>query len=433
LSPRVLSVVHLAQSDIEGGANRAAYRIHKNLQGIGLRSTFHVGRKNLDDPSVVPAHLPGVGSFVSDVTAFLNSAVLKRYPQRMKSAFSPTCLSYGHLDQQLLADADVVCAHWIAGAFLNFSQLGRFAKPIVWRLSDIWPFSGGCHYPGDCSRFELACGACPQLNSVAEHDLSRTGFEARARAYPDLNLTIVAPSRWIGDLARRSRLLGGRRIEHIPTGVDLDVFQPHDRQAARRQLGLPEAGSVVLFGALGATEDPRKGYSHLVHTIENLAAAGRRDLTLVVFGGSVQGAATTIAGFPVRHLGRIGTEAALALVYSSADVLVAPFLEDNLPNVVLEAIACGTPVAAFAAGGIPDAIEHQINGYLAPVGDDKELARGVSQLLDRAGDTGLRSAARALATERFDILACSRRYEGLFEELAGRRAPRIDKNLPERH
>jgi glycosyltransferase involved in cell wall biosynthesis len=413
-----LSVLHLAQSDVEGGANKAAYRIHKNLQGIGLRSTFHVGRKNLNDPSVVPAHLPGVGSFVSDVTAFLNSAVLKRYPQRTKTAFSPTCLSYGHLNQRLIADADVVCAHWIAGAFLNFSQLGSFAKPIVWRLSDIWPFSGGCHYPGECSRFEQACGTCPQLGSVSENDLSRRGFNARERAYRDLDLTIAAPSRWIADLARRSRLFGGRRIEHIPTGVDLDVFRPRDRRAARRQLGLPEVGSVVLFGALGATEDPRKGYSHVIRTIENLAIAGRRDMTLVVFGGATEVVSASIAGFPVRHLGRVDSEDALATIYSAADVLIAPFLEDNLPNVVLEAIACGTPVAAFSAGGIPDAIDHEISGYLAPVGNDSELARGVSLLLDRAGDIEIRNAARALASERFDILACARSYRALFEEIA---------------
>lgn len=428
-----LSVVHLAQSDTEGGANRAAYRIHKRLQDIGLCSTFHVGRKHGQDPSVVPAHLPGVGEFASDVVAYLNAMALKRYPLRMKSAFSPASLSYGHPDQGLLARADVICAHWIAGAFLNFRQLRAVTKPIVWRLSDIWPFSGGCHYPGECSRFERACGSCPQLGSAAEDDLSRRGFNAREREYRELDLTIAAPSRWIADLARRSRLFGSRRIEYIPTGIDLELFRPRDLRAARQQLGLPEIGSIALFGALGATEDPRKGYSHLVRTIENLAIAGRRELTLVVFGGSTEGALASIAGFPVRHLGRIDDEAALATVYSAADVLIAPFLEDNLPNVVLEAIACGTPVAAFSAGGIPDAIDHESTGYLAPVGNDRELARGVSVLLDRAGDPGIRSATRALAAERFDILSCARRYRLLFEELIGTSRARIDKTVEQRH
>jgi glycosyltransferase involved in cell wall biosynthesis len=428
-----LSVVHLAQSDTEGGANKAAYRLHGNLRGIGLHSTFHVGRKHGQDPSVVPAHWLGVGEFASDVVAYLNSTILKLYPQRVRSAFSPACLSYGHLDRGLLAKADVICAHWIAGAFLNFRQLTPIDKPIVWRLSDIWPFSGGCHYPGDCTRFELSCGSCPQLGSSSQDDLSRKGFAARERAFRDLDLTIAAPSRWIADLARRSRLFGSRRIEHIPTGVDLEVFRPRDQLAARRKVGLPEVGPIALFGALGATEDPRKGYSHLIRTIENLAMAGRRHMTLVVFGGSTKGVSTSIAGFPVHHLGQIDSEDALAMVYSAADVLIAPFIEDNLPNVVLEAVACGTPVAGFSVGGIPDAINHQISGFLAPVGNADELARGVSFLLDRAADAEIRSAARGVAAKHFDIIACARRYRTLFEELVAVRRARIDKAVEQRH
>jgi glycosyltransferase involved in cell wall biosynthesis len=413
-----LSVVHLAQSDSEGGANRAAYRLHKDLQKFGIRSTFHVGRKRGQDPSVVPAHLPGLGEFASNIVAYLNASALKRYPQRLTSAFSPACISYGRLSRRLLAEADVICAHWIAGAFLGFRQLRAISKPIVWRLSDIWPFSGGCHYPGDCSRFELACGNCPQLRSSSENDLSRRGFGSRERAYREMNITIVAPSRWMANLARHSQLFGGLRIEHIPTGVDLKKFRPVDRLAARQQLGLPEAGSIALFGALGATEDPRKGYTHLIRTVENLATADRRDITLVVFGGATEDVPSSMAGFPVRHLGQVNGEAALAMVYSAADVLIAPFLEDNLPNVVLEAIACGTPVAAFAVGGIPDAVDHEVNGYLSPVGNDSELARGVSLLLDRAGDPGLRNSIRSSAESRFDLVQCSRRYARLFGDVA---------------
>jgi hypothetical protein len=132
---------------------------------------------------------------------------------------------------------------------------------VVWRLSDLWPFTGGCHYPGDCRRFEVECGCCPVLGSEHELDLSRDGFLARSRAYPGLDLTVVAPSRWIADKARRSSLFGARRIEHIATGVDLNVFAPHDRSAARASLGLPQDRTLILFGAFAATADRRKGSS----------------------------------------------------------------------------------------------------------------------------------------------------------------------------
>jgi glycosyltransferase involved in cell wall biosynthesis len=422
-----LCVVHLAQSDSEGGANKAAFRLHSNLRRAGVDSVFHCGRSHLDDPSIVPAHLPGVGDFVSDVAAYFNARGLRQYRDRSGTPFSPMRISYGRLDSRLVSRADVVCLHWIAGGFLNAAQLQAVKKPLVWRLSDIWPFSGGCHYPGNCLKFEGICGSCPQLGSTSDSDLSRSGMRLREAGYHNLDLTIVAPSRWIADLARRSHLFGRLRIEHIPTGVDLAVFHPGDRIAARARLNLPAEGHIVAFGALGATSDPRKGYAQLRTALGKLAASSDHQFTLVTFGGDEIKRQEQIARFPVRHLGRIDGQDALAEVYSAADLLAAPFLEDNLPNVVLEAIACGTPVAAFAAGGIPDAIEHEINGHLSPIGDTDGLAQGIALLLDRAGDGQIRRAAHARAIDRFDIQACARRYGSLFEEIVADRRARIDK------
>ncbi|MDD1529841.1 hypothetical protein C7U92_07015 [Bradyrhizobium sp. WBOS7] len=419
-----LCVVHVAQSDSEGGANKAAFRLHNHLRSAGVDSVFHCGRSHLNDPSIVPAHLPGVGDFVSDIVAYFNARCLRQYRNRNGMPFSPMRISYGRLDSCLLSRADVVCLHWIAGAFLRAPQLQAINKPLVWRLSDIWPFSGGCHYPGSCTKFEGICGSCPQLGSASDQDLSRSGMRLREAGYRNLDLTIVAPSRWIADLARRSHLFGRLRIEHIPTGVDLEVFRPEDRIAARARLNLPADGHIVVFGALGATSDPRKGYAELRTALEKLAAFSDHQFTLVTFGGNEFAGQEQIARFPVCHLGRIDGQNALASVYSAADLLAAPFLEDNLPNVVLEAIACGTPVAAFATGGIPDAIDHEINGHLSPIGDTDGLARGIAFLLDRAGDGQMRRAAHARAIERFDILVCARRYGSLFEEIVANRHAR---------
>lgn len=415
-----LCVVHLAQSDSEGGANKAAFRLHNILRKAGVESIFHAGRKHLDDSSIVPAHLPGAGDFASDVIAYFNARDLRQYPNRSGTPFSPMRFNYGRLKPGLLSRADVVCIHWIAGGFLSARQLQVVKRPLVWRLSDIWPFSGGCHYPGTCAGFERVCGSCPQLGSTSEDDLSRSGIRQRENGYRNLDLTIVAPSRWIFDLARRSHLFGSQRIEHIPTGVDLAVFHPRDRLAARARFNLPAAGRIVAFGALGATMDPRKGYAHLRTALERLAALSNHELTLVTFGGAEANRTEQISRFPVYHLGRIDSQDALASVYSASNLLVAPFLEDNLPNVVLEAIACGTPVAGFAAGGIPDAVKHGINGYLAPTGDSDGLACGIAYILDRVDGGQLSGNASAFARQNFDLLKCGERYAELFRELAAR-------------
>lgn len=420
-APDFPGVLHIAQSDSEGGANKAAYRLHGALVDAGAGSVFHAGRLVRADAEGPPARSPWVGMEATRYAAFANAASLRLYSARKRrELFSPSIVSYGRPDPDLVAAADVVCLHWIAGAFLRPAQLWSIGKPLVWRLSDLWPFTGGCHYPGTCRKFEAACGDCPVLGSTMAHDLSRLGHRQRRNAYRGLDLTIVAPSRWIGEEARRSSLFADRRIVHIPTGVDLSVFFPRPQQTAIARFGLPPNRPIVLFGALGALDDTRKGFQDFVAAVQRMRALDPNfDATLVLFGGGASQAPQAIANLPVRNLGRIDSEDALADLYSAGDILVAPFREDNLPNVVLEAIACGTPVAAYAAGGIPDAVVPDRSGALATAGDTQDLAEAIRFILsDPARQTSLGQGARDLALEVFDIRACARAYAGLFLEVA---------------
>jgi glycosyltransferase involved in cell wall biosynthesis len=411
-----LRVLHLSQSDREGGANRAAFRLHQQLVHAGVVSTFHSGRKFSDDDAVVPAAPGPFGRLRSTIVAYLNARALKRYPKR-QGAFSPIGLSYGRPSRSLIDQADVVCLHWIAGAFLRPRDLAAIGRPLVWRLSDLWPFTGGCHFAGACERFEATCGRCPVLGSAADDDLSASGHAARRAAYPGLNLTIVAPSTWIAEQARRSSLFRQRRIEHIATGADLTIFKPSAQAAARDALGLPAAARVILFGAFGGLDDPRKGFADLKAALRILATGpSPNDLLLVVFGGSRDDALRD-SPVPVRPFGVISDESRLALLYAAADVLVAPSREDNLPNVVIEALACGTPVVGFDAGGMRDAIVSGVNGFLAQIGSAETLARAILQVLSQPLAASMRHQARASAEERFDLAACARRYHALFEEI----------------
>ena len=258
-----LAVVHLAQSDREGGANRAAYRLHTALLRAGVGSTFHCGRKLGEGTDVVEAAPAIAARAASTVAAYLNARALRAYPNRGPAAFSPVKLSYGRLDANLLARADVVCVHWIAGAFLTPAKLARIRRPLVWRLSDLWPFTGGCHYPGTCRQFESECGCCPILGSTRGRGSCRAmAFVPASRLTPtSIDLTVVAPSRWIAEHARRSHLFGGHRIEHIPTGVDLAVFRPRDRGAARAGARSANGPKLILFGALAPRRTRAREFS----------------------------------------------------------------------------------------------------------------------------------------------------------------------------
>jgi glycosyltransferase involved in cell wall biosynthesis len=417
-----IRVLHLAQSDGGGGANKAAFRLHRSLRDIGVASTFHPGRKIDNDPDVIPAWPPIAGDFISKLAAWLDSHSLDFYPDRRGDVFSPIRFCYGRSRRGLVTAADVVCLHWIAGSFLHPRHLARLNKPLVWRLSDLWPFTGGCHFPADCRKFEDRCGSCPSLGSDVADDLAARGFAARERWYDALDLTIAAPSRWIAEEAKRSKLFRRRRIVHIPTGIDVSTFRPMPRAEARRLLDLPVDAPMLLFGAMDSTTNSRKGFAPLRQALGRFArSSSARGAVAVVFGGATD-AARDVEGLPLIHVGKISDQERLARLYAAADVLVAPFIEDNLPNVVLEALACGTPVVAFSAGGITDAVEHQRNGILVPVGDADALAEGIAWALDPARKPALDAAARATALSRFDIVQCARAYRDLFAEIIADRA-----------
>jgi glycosyltransferase involved in cell wall biosynthesis len=331
------------------------------------------------------------------------------------SHFSPA------LDHRVQA-ADVVSLYWINGAFAAPEGLSGLRQPIVWRLSDVWPFTGACHYPGSCSHFESQCGQCPQLRQPAEQDASHKLWRRKSSAWQHLDLTIAAPSEWIAGLARRSSLFSQRRVVVIPTGVDLTSYQPLDRAKARALLGIPADRKVIVFGAMSPSDDVRKGYRELSTALQVVAAtpALSGKVLAVVFGSSEPLPALPV---PAVSLGRLNDDASLAAAYSCADLVVVPSLEDNLPNVALEAIACGAPVAAFDVCGMPDIVRDGWNGILSPRSDPAALGNAISVLLtkdDRLAE--MRINARCHAEAKFSITDQARAYFDLYAGLAeGRR------------
>jgi glycosyltransferase involved in cell wall biosynthesis len=259
------------------------------------------------------------------------------------------------------------------------------------------------------------------LGSHAERDLSRAVWRRKERAWRDLAITAVAPSRWLANQARRSSLFRERRVEVIPTGIDTAVFKPMERSAARRLLNLPPDATLVMFGAHDDT--PRKGMEHLVTALRQLAAGASATGVAALVVGPPSLSAGLEVGVPVHALGRIGDPYAMAAVYSAADVVVIPSVWENLPLVGLEALACGTPVVAFRAStGIVDIVDHNETGYLARAFDAEDLARGIEWVTaDGELHARLSRTARAKAEREYTLEAAARRYTELFEEVGRER------------
>jgi glycosyltransferase involved in cell wall biosynthesis len=413
-----------------GGAARGALRLLDSVRSEGVDASLLVQQWDGDDGRVLgpKTRLERVMRYVAPV---LESAWVRLRAPGTKTLFSAAMVPDFVAARAAELKPDVIHLHWVGFGMLRIETLRRLGRPIVWTLHDSWAFTGGCHVPFDaaaarpCARHRIACGQCPVLGSSREDDLSRSVWRRKRRAWHGLDLTVIAPSRWLAECAASSSLLGSCRIEHIANGLDLPRFGGVDRQTAREALALAPNKKLILFGAQCATSDPNKGFHLLTAALHALAAKGMHEaIELVVFGA---GEPASVVALPCKatYLGWVDDEITLKLLYAAADLIVLPSLLENLPFTVMEAMASGTPAVAFREGGIPDLIDHQENGYLARPYDPADLADGIAWILaDDARRERLSARAREKTEREFDARIAARRYVQLYASLMSARADR---------
>ncbi|HEX5108980.1 MAG TPA: glycosyltransferase [Vicinamibacterales bacterium] len=382
-----MKIVHVSTSERDGGAAIAASRLHCALRALGQDSVFLVRDRTPGDPvehviSLNELECAALGDPALDRVTY---AAYQQYrtpgADRLFSTDLPTrnfsCLG-------LVREADVINVHWTAGmmsvpAVRLVQDLG---KPVVWTLHDQRVFTGGCHYSNSCRQYEHDCSGCPGLIHEAQH-IPPLLLRHKQQWLDTSRLTVVCPSSWLANCARNSTLLRGAIVETIPYGLPVSRYQTPSRLDARMRLGLPADATILLAGA-HRLDEARKGHDHLREALALLAqdpqlrerfAAGQ--LVCAAFGhGDLTGE------IPIRHLGRLVGDEQMALAYRAADLFVLPTLEDNLPNTLLESIAAGTPVIAYATGGVPDVLQHGRCGIVVSRGNVGELATAIRSLLD---------------------------------------------------
>jgi glycosyltransferase involved in cell wall biosynthesis len=407
----------LSIADGGGGAARAAYRLY---QGLKL--------SNVDSQILLQTHVSGDRTVIApdgkwakcmaQVRPALNALPLTLYPKSDSKTYSLQWLPDSISSTANSLNLSLINLHWICDGFLGIETLLKFNSPLVWTLHDMWPLTGGCHYNGDCNRFFDCCGSCPQLGSTRQSDLSSWVWRRKHKVFKALNLTLVAPSHWMAKCAQSSSLFCGYRIEIIPNGLDLQLYKPIEQSVARHILNLPQDKQLILFGAILATSDPRKGFHLLQPALQRLREQRNNENTQIVIVGSCAPIQPIDLGFKTHYLGTLKDDYSIALAYAAADVFVAPSVQDNLPNTVLEAISCGIPCVAFNIGGMPDLIEHQQNGYLASPFEIEDFAQGIDWVLrDRIRWQKLSEFSRAKAEHEFSLELQAKRYRELFHEI----------------
>ena len=417
-----MRVVHVNTFDKTGGAARSAYRLHQGLCRLGADSSMFVAYKNSSDPSVL-AYIRTSRILAQLIRRWRRERISRAFspykpnPPNSVSNFKSDETPFGADPWGQLPAADVIHLHWIV-EFLDYSSFfGSLPeeKQLVWTLHDMAPLTGGCHWSYGCDRFTDRCGSCPQLSSNSESDVTRRIWLRKGGSLATLNsrqLHIVTPSRWLASEAKRSSLLSRFPCSVIPYGLDTEIFAPRDRLLARSSLGIAQDAKVILFAADGINVR-RKGLHLLLDALQGLHSEGQ-----VVLLSVGPGSAPSVKGFSCRHLPPLDDDECLSSVYSAADIFVAPSEHDNLPNTVLESIACGVPVAAFAVGGIPDAVRPGLTGYLARAGDVADLRAIICRLLKRDDERAQMSrTCRNVAVQEYALEIQAQRYLDLYRGL----------------
>jgi glycosyltransferase involved in cell wall biosynthesis len=397
-----VKIVHLSTYTAQGGAGIATLRIHKKLLEKGIDSSLLVFKPSGSLASGVTEVKKGFFYRVKDFFFFrLDNFFFRSKVRPGAQQFSFNFFRRVNIKHHsLIKQADIVCLYWVGANFLTPKQIGQINKPLVWRLSDKWPFTGGCHYSADCKRYEDHCGNCPQLVTNKKKDFTWLQWKKKNNAWRNKNITIVAPSSWIADAASKSSLFRNKPIVKIGTGVDHTIFKPINKQEAKQALNITINSKVILFGANNALASTYKGGIFFKKLIEQLID---KDFVFLLFGSDkTQG--TDDIYKKVKFLGVLKEEIELRQAYCAADIFICPSTEDNLPNTVLEAMACGTPCIAFRkSGGAVDAIDHKENGYLAEFKNVDDLVNGISWISEANTNGTISLNAREKILKEFTL------------------------------
>jgi len=351
--------------------------------------------------------------------------LVKLFAKNSKTPFSLSWFGRNIAKHPSLKTADIIHIHWINHGFLrpkDLAKLDALDKPIVWTFHDSNAFTGGCHVRYTCEHYHKSCGNCPLLKNSSEKDISHKTWTRKSKAYAELNCHIVAPSNWMADSVKMSSLMGFRPVTVIPNTIETAIFKPYVKAEAKRMLKIEAEKFVLMSGFMPSKNDKHKGTSYLVDALNDLAGRPGIDkdkIELVIFGNKAN---ADMPDFPFKttFLGSINNDTHLAKCYSAADVFIAPSLEDNLPNTVMESLSCATPVVAFKTGGIPDMVRHLENGYLAEYKSSEDLATGIEWLYHDENAPEIQKEARRSILMYFSEAVVAEQHLQLYQELLNR-------------
>ncbi|WP_430809903.1 MULTISPECIES: glycosyltransferase [unclassified Carboxylicivirga] len=404
-----MRVVHLTGKDFYG-AGRAAYRLHSALLKEGVDSLMVVGEKESNDGRVVNIQDGAGFRFLRKVFIRIEKMLLHLTPGTLFS--SGTC-AFRQTRRINKLKPDIVHIHWINRGFFNIRALTRIKAPVVVSMHDMWYYTGGCHYATNCFKYRSGCEGCIRAadRSTAQRVMRWHGLKSTIYNQTD-KLAFVGLSRWMEQCAKESALLHHQHVLNLPNCIDTTKYVANEK--ARKDLDFGEDKKLILFAAVDALSDKNKGFDLLEEALSYLPA----DRYALLIVGDKGKTSFDHLSFSIHNTGFVKEEGKMIDYLSAADVVVVPSRMENLSNMIMEALACATPVVAFATGGNGDMIEHKVNGYLAEAFSSNDLAQGIGWCLeDDERQKELSARARSAVLEKFNETKVGSEYRALYQQL----------------
>ena len=383
-----MNILSISQNDIEGGAHRAAYRIHIGLNKFGINNKMLTKYKKSNDKKVV-----------CNTTFFskLKQALRERISQFFNKLlyFNPDkitdnpFLSSNYLPSFFSSkinksEYEIINLHWVGNDMMSIEDIGRINKPIVWTFHDMWPFCGLEHYYNEYSKIDEPRWITG-YQKKGVFDLSRNVFLRKKKNFKNLT-HIICPSKWLADCVKKSFLFNTVPVSVIPNPVDQKIFKPLDKNIQREKFNLDKKKKILLFGSSASIDNYAKGFELFLKSLFFLKEKiTYKDILIIIFGSDKN---KLLKDMPYEYLnfGYINDDKELCSLYNAADIMVVPSVTDNLPQVATEAQMCGIPIVAFKTGGLVDIVDHKINGYLADAKNIEDFANGIAWILNETED-----------------------------------------------
>ena len=413
-----MRVLIINTSERIGGAAIAANRLMQALKKNGVKARMLVRDKQTDQLTVV-----SIGYGWTQPIKFL----WERVSIFAANKFSKRNLFLGDIANAgtditkniEFERADVIHLHWVNQGYLSINNLNKIlhsGKRVVITMHDQWYFTGICHYSGDCDKYTSHCHHCTLMNGTALGDFASQLFDKKQHIYEDSKVTFVGCSQWMANLARTSALTQGHKVVSIPNAINTEQFRPLNKTAARKELCLPLKGKLLLFGCQRIT-DERKGFRYLVDALQIIKRDNpeiAQNTEIVVVGGKADSISRHLP-FSIIPVSYVSDPQKMIALYNAVDLYVTPSLQDNLPNTIMEALACGTPCVGFDVGGIPEMIDHKKNGYVARYKDSADFAEGIKWVLTSDHDT-LSTKAREKVMNNYTEDIVAKKYIEVYED-----------------